>query len=129
MFAICYIPYLYSIYSYIYSKLIFSDFYILFFVCSYNIEEANLVVDYIEEIQAKIKINGEHLQETDIGIVSPYGEQCKNILTKLNAKGYNEITVGSAETFQGQERKVIVVSTVRTGENLGFVNCGKVCLM
>lgn len=88
-----------------------------------------MVVEYVEEIQAKLKIDGKNVKQTDIGIVTPYNEQCKIICAKLAAKSYNKITVGSAETFQGQERKVVIVSTVRTGENLGFVSDGKVGLI
>lgn len=35
--------------------------------------------------------------------------------------GTAEITIGTAEIFQGQERPIIIVSTVRTNEELGFV--------
>lgn len=34
--------------------------------------------------------------------------------------------MGTAETFQGQQRDVIIVSTVRTGAKLGFVKNGQV---
>lgn len=83
---------------------------------SYNIEEARLVVGYVDEILSKLKINGNHLRQADIGVVSPYSEQCISIRARLNAKQYDKITVDSAEKFQGQERKVIIVSTVRTGD-------------
>lgn len=53
-----------------------------------------------------------------IGVISPYNAQCgkiRNLLSKF-AKG---IKVGSVEEFQGQERRVIIVSTVRS--NIEFV--------
>lgn len=41
--------------------------------------------------------------------------------------GYGDITVGTAEAFQGQEKAVIIVSTVRSGgSRLGFVNNARV---
>lgn len=41
---------------------------------------------------------------------------------------WNDITVGTAETFQGKEKPVMIVSTVRAGgKYLGFVNDPQVC--
>lgn len=69
----------------------------------------------------------------DIGIISPYCLQVKMIkfqMEKLNAK----VKVGTVEEFQGQERLVVILSTVRTRRNqldldvvrrLGFVQCPK----
>lgn len=78
------------------------------------------------EILSKLKINGNHLRQADIGIVSPYSEQCSTIRARLSAKKYDKITVDSAEKFQGQQRKVMIVSTVRTGDAIGFVGDGQV---
>lgn len=69
----------------------------------------------------------------DIGIISPYFLQVQMIkfqIEKLNAN----VTVGTVEEFQGQERLVVILSTVRTRRNqldldvvrrLGFVQCPK----
>ena len=53
-----------------------------------------------------------------IGIIAPYRAQCTKIRMLINqfAPG---IKVGSVEEFQGQERRVIIISTVRS--NLNFV--------
>lgn len=57
---------------------------------------------------------------SDIGIVSPYKLQCKKIRQKCDRNHYNDITIGTAEVFQGQERKVMIMSTVRAKQkNLG----------
>lgn len=52
------------------------------------------------------------LKQSDIGIVSPYRLQCEMIRITCKSNGLEQITVGSAETYQGQERKVIIASTV-----------------
>lgn len=57
----------------------------------------------------------------EIGVVSPYRHQCSRITKECRRKGYNDIAVGTAEFFQGQEKKVMIISTVRTDNGLGFV--------
>jgi len=56
----------------------------------------------------------------------------------LEGKRWSDVTVGSVEEFQGQERLVIVISTVRSSDahvpldyqfNLGFLRNPKVCLL
>lgn len=69
--------------------------------------------------------NGIKLNQKDIGVISPYAEQCRRITEKCEANAMNDVTVGTAELFQGQERDVVIVSTVRT-DNLGFVNDDRV---
>lgn len=85
-----------------------------------------MVLKCIEEVKCKLKINGKLVRQTDIGVVSPYTQQCSEIRAKLCKKGHTETTVGSAEVFQGQQRPVIIISTVRTGNDIGFVNDPKV---
>ncbi|KDQ06469.1 hypothetical protein BOTBODRAFT_149656 [Botryobasidium botryosum FD-172 SS1] len=71
----------------------------------FNIEEASLVKQYVQ----KLKRFG--LADSDIGVISPYSAQCGKIRTLLSSP---EITVGSTEQFQGQERTAIIISTVRS---------------
>lgn len=60
-----------------------------------------------------------HLKQSDIGIVSPYRLQCEMIRITCKSNRLDQITVGTVETFQGQERKVIIASTVSSQiENL-----------
>lgn len=64
--------------------------------------------------------------QDDIGVVSPYKRQCEKIRLQLTNNGYGDIVVGPAETFQGQERRIMFISTVRTGEDIGFVRDAQV---
>jgi superfamily I DNA and/or RNA helicase len=60
-------------------------------------------------------------KQHDIGIITPYNKQVHKITRLLRANDMRDIKVGSAEMFQGQERQVILVSTVRSSHDVtGF---------
>lgn len=79
-------------------------------------DEVRAVIEFVVELLQPDKYQ---LTESDIGIVSPYKLQCKIVRSGCEKKGYKGITIGSAETFQGQERKVMIISSVRSGGKLG----------
>lgn len=83
---------------------------------SYNVEEVVEVTEFVR----KLLQDGSDLRQSDIGVVSPYRLQCEMIRVTLKQYGLSGVTVGTAETFQGQERKVIIASTVSSrNESLG----------
>ncbi|KAJ6650188.1 putative RNA helicase armi [Pseudolycoriella hygida] len=78
------------------------------------------------------------LDVDDIGIITPYVQQVRTIrsiiLKSIVGTDIRLPKIGTVEEFQGQERKVILVSTVRTMEkelckdkrySLGFIKCAK----
>lgn len=72
-------------------------------------------MEEIHEVMAFIRTllhDNDQLKQSDIGVISPYRLQCEFIKLTCKQNGFKEITVGTAETFQGQERKVIIASTV-----------------
>ena len=77
----------------------------------FNAEEAVTVLEYVKEITS-MKEN--RVAAKDIGVIAPYRRQVQKIRKKLKEHNFTEVTVGSTEEFQGQERKVIIVSTVRS---------------
>lgn len=96
-----------------------------------NKAEQTCVLELIDKL-LKIELKNtcgqkRQMDETDIGVVSPYRQQCTMLTKCLEAKKMDKITVGSAETFQGQERLVIIISTVRSSGELGFVSDKRVC--
>jgi helicase MOV-10 len=94
----------------------------------FNPQEAEEVVKYVELLvhHSKPKI-----QQKDIGVITPYARQAQKIRLALKSRSrLEDVKVGSVEAFQGQERRCIIVSTVRAQPdliksdlkyNLGFV--------
>lgn len=83
----------------------------------FNPHEVSRVVSYVSMLKnSKFDINPK-----DIGIVAPYRTQIKKIKAALKTK-FNHwaapMRVGSPEEFQGDERKVIILSTVRASGEL-----------
>lgn len=91
----------------------------------FNMAEAIAVVDQIKEL---ISPEADHkkVEFSDIGVVTPYKMQCKIIGKLCNRLKFDGITIGTAEIFQGQEKPIMLLSTVRTGRTLGFVNSAQV---
>uniref|UniRef100_A0A8C5DFH1 RNA helicase n=1 Tax=Gouania willdenowi TaxID=441366 RepID=A0A8C5DFH1_GOUWI len=90
----------------------------------FNVAEVEVLMDYVKKL---MQTNGKKgmgtISPRDIGIIAPYRKQVQKI-----RKGLEK--VGSVEEFQGQERRVIMVSTVRSSTDylqmdqkfhLGFV--------
>jgi helicase MOV-10 len=93
----------------------------------FNPHEVLIVVEYVDllvnQSRPRVSVN-------DIGIITPYARQVQKIKLALNAKNFDGVKVGSVETFQGQERRCVIISTVRSEKslllhdekyNLGFV--------
>lgn len=91
-------------------------------------EEVDTVIEFIRMLLAEDKYE---IAQTDIGVVSPYKLQCKKIQENCEKNDFKHITIGTAEVFQGQERKVMIMSTVRSGKrNLGDFLCNaQVCVL
>lgn len=75
----------------------------------FNRIEASKVVEVVRKL-----IAGGNIKEEDIGIITPYRQQVMKIKQTLENLEMPEIKVGSVEQFQGQEREVIIISTVRS---------------
>ncbi|XP_078090742.1 RNA helicase Mov10l1 [Mustelus asterias] len=56
------------------------------------------------------------VQLSEIGVIAPYQKQVQKIRILLRSVYLSDIKVGSVEEFQGQEKLVIIVSTVRSSE-------------
>uniref|UniRef100_A0A671WXY4 RNA helicase n=1 Tax=Sparus aurata TaxID=8175 RepID=A0A671WXY4_SPAAU len=104
----------------------------------FNVTEVEVLMDYVEKLlQKQAKKVQPAVSPSDIGIIAPYRKQVQKIRKALHIVGKNlklrdvsDLKVGTVEEFQGQERRVIMVSTVRSRPdyteldkefNLGFI--------
>lgn len=91
----------------------------------FNVSEIEILVDYLTKLmETQGKKGLPKLSAKDIGIIAPYRKQVEKIQKALKSvsalsrwNDLKELKVGSVEEFQGQERKIIMVSTVRSSIN------------
>ncbi|XP_014473280.1 PREDICTED: putative helicase mov-10-B.1, partial [Dinoponera quadriceps] len=79
----------------------------------YNTAEVFVVVEYVK-ILMNTNFGKRKITQSDIGIVTPFKKQQLEIKRRLVVKGWENIMVGTVEIFQGQERTVMIMSTVRS---------------
>ncbi|XP_062547272.1 putative helicase MOV-10 [Armigeres subalbatus] len=87
----------------------------------FNKDEANQVMFYVSDLLNN-GINGRQVNQSDIGILSPYARQVTLLKQLCSAKTWHDIEIGSAEQYQGREKTIIIISTVRSSCNsVGFL--------
>ncbi|KAH9059528.1 P-loop containing nucleoside triphosphate hydrolase protein [Lactarius vividus] len=80
-----------------------------------NVHEASVVRDYC----LRLTEGREHkILAKEIGVIAPYKAQVRAIRELLRPAGLKEVTVGSVEKLQGQERKVIIFATTRSNSEV-----------
>lgn len=83
----------------------------------FNSDEAVIV---LKRVTSLMRMRPDCKQE-NIGIITAYNKQVHKIMRLLKMHDLGDIKVGSTETFQGQERQIIIISTVRSSlDFLGF---------
>lgn len=101
--------------------------------CSvYNKLEIDVITYYTKKL-VEVKFGTRKIKKNDIGIITPFKQQKIMIEQSFkNSKLYG-IDVGTVETFQGQEREIILLTTVRSKvfthdgkEHIGFLSNPKV---
>ena len=84
----------------------------------FNADEAIQVLRYIESL---LRMRQNRLVQEDIGVITPYNKQMQKISKLLKGQDLGGVKVGSTELFQGQERRVIIISCVRSNRDfIGF---------
>jgi helicase MOV-10 len=80
----------------------------------YNKKEIQEVFSYVNQI-----LSSKRVKESDIGILTPYRKQSEKLRQLFYGKGnhldlYKELKIGTTENFQGIEKKVIIITCVRS---------------
>ncbi|XP_058465257.1 putative helicase MOV-10 isoform X3 [Malaya genurostris] len=87
-----------------------------------NFKEIETVEFYLEFIM-RAGVNGRKISQDEIGIVSPYQLQAQQLRQMCLRKEWPSIEIGSVEQYQGREKLIIILSTVRSHTSgVGFLN-------
>lgn len=88
----------------------------------FNQREIEIVEFYIRMIICN-GINKHDISQQSIGVISPYKKQCIKLKQMCQRHGWNDIEVGSVEAFQGREKPIMILTTVRSGTSgVGFLS-------
>ncbi|XP_011306724.1 putative helicase mov-10-B.1 [Fopius arisanus] len=79
----------------------------------YNPAEVRIIVNYVKKLIGS-NLGGRVVEKSEIGILTPYKLQKAKIVEALEANGIKDLPVGTVEIFQGQEKDIIIISTVRS---------------
>ncbi|KAM3933121.1 helicase MOV-10 [Leptodactylus fuscus] len=86
----------------------------------FNVHEIEVLVSYLQDLlESQGKKGIPKISPKEIGIISPYRKQVEKIRKAIDkvfkaVADIKDLKIGSVEEFQGQERKVILISTVRS---------------
>ncbi|CAL6057677.1 DNA_helicase [Hexamita inflata] len=74
-----------------------------------NKKECEETINTVNKLLRTYEIN-----EKDIGIITPYTGQKQLIRHKLQKLNLNQVEISSVDEFQGREKKIVILSFVRT---------------
>lgn len=83
-----------------------------------NEEEKRIILDILDDLK-----KSNELDNQDIGIITGYSGQKDILRNSVKAIGYDKIAqidINVLDAFQGRENDIIMYSTVRTDNSIGF---------
>lgn len=86
----------------------------------HNPTELEQIVWYVRLLLAE-PINGRRFGQRDIAVITPYRQQAEKLSEALCANKWPLIAVATVERFQGQEKPIVLMSTVRSRQGIGFL--------
>lgn len=83
-----------------------------------NIEEANTVMNYVQQLQAA------GISLSNIGVITPYSAQVTLLRSMKPKISGAELEISTVDGFQGREKEVIIISMVRSNSHhdVGFLS-------
>lgn len=75
----------------------------------WNGEEASMIVDLVVRLMSSKTVR---VSTRDIGVITVYRKQVLVLRKLLKAEGYGQVRVGTVDNYQGQEAKIVLISTV-----------------
>lgn len=84
-----------------------------------NIEEACLISDFLNYINTN-RCN--KFKDLEIGVIMPYSAQVAGLKELVDVQN-DHVTISTVDSFQGQERDIIIISLVRSNmeDQIGFM--------
>lgn len=84
-----------------------------------NEEEKRIILEILDDLKATGELKG-----LDIGIITGYNGQKELLRKSIKATGLDKIAakidINTLDAFQGRENDIIIYSTVRTRDSIGF---------
>ncbi|GAA5996830.1 hypothetical protein JCM5350_003555 [Sporobolomyces pararoseus] len=80
----------------------------------FNVAEISTIKNYVHSLTSSRNVR---VLDSDIGVISPYAAQCSKLRIALQQNVRPNLTIGTVEQFQGSERSVILLSTVRSNKH------------
>lgn len=79
---------------------------------TWNDAEPGIALQYVREILS----SGQRVKQSEIGIMSPFQTNVRNIRRIMADMGLNRVDIGPCDAFQGLEKRIIILCTTRTRE-------------
>ncbi|KAF5383955.1 hypothetical protein D9757_007350 [Collybiopsis confluens] len=80
----------------------------------FNTGEIDRVVEVITSLMSESSKSFPPLVVDEIGVMAPWREQVWKIREKLRQAGLSRVDVGTVEDYQGREKRVVIISCVRS---------------
>jgi superfamily I DNA and/or RNA helicase len=82
--------------------------------------QAAVVVDTVESL-----LGSQSVITSELAVITPYMGQKAEILGMMRKRGLMGVSVDTVDSYQGMERDIVMVSTVRANDDgaVGFLKC------